>query len=214
MKGKQILVFIEGEGGGSRGRRKYNDGEFRKAWKQFLQPLADLAHENNIVFFRCIPGRGGTLTLDTFANPLPGHEGALRILVIDSEAPVSDVNQPWSELKKTPPAWADDKNCYLLVQCLETWLLADVESLKTHYNKRVNCFNESKIKAWPNLEATPKLAVQAALEQATAKCSNPYTHSDGNLLIAVVQRERLKTLPSVARLFQQFEQKIREYAKS
>jgi hypothetical protein len=49
--------------------------------------------------------------------------------------------------------------------------------------------------------------------EATASCKNPYQHADGNLLIALVDREKLKkALPSVARLFKDLADKIDEYA--
>jgi hypothetical protein len=123
MAGKSILVYIEGEGGGGTpAKHKYNDGEFRKAWKQFLKPLATLATDRGLSRFQCIPGRGGTATVDRFRNRLPQQGNALRILLIDSEGPVQDVAKPWKTIKHRP-TWADDKNCYLMVQCLETWLL-------------------------------------------------------------------------------------------
>jgi hypothetical protein len=209
---KRILVYIEGEGGGgSTEKRRFLDGEFRKAWKQFLQPLADMASGKGVTRFQCIPGRGGASTADRFANHLPQHIGALRILLIDSEVPVKDVARPWAVLKQKCPEWADDKNCYMMVQCLETWLLADVDSLRTYYNKHKSTFQDNKLKAWANLEAIPRKTLQKALEEATAKCSNPYSHSDGNLLIAIVQREKLLQLKSVARLFTHFADKINEY---
>src|ERR1035438_5259437 len=81
MADKEIVVYIEGEGGGgTTGKRHYLDGEFRKAWKEFLQPLADRARQRGIWKFRCIPGRGGSATGKQFANPLPEDAGALRIL--------------------------------------------------------------------------------------------------------------------------------------
>ena len=213
MKSKQVIVYIEGEGGGRGSRRRYNDGEFRKSWKQFLQPLADTARNNGVDFFRCVPGRGGTMTTETFSKPLPKDEGALRILLIDSEAPVADINKPWDALGVKAPDWADEKNCYLMVQCLETWLLADVDSLKAHYDKSKSCFDEKKIKAWQNLEGTERKTLQDALVKATANCLNPYEHADGNLIIAVVDRDKLKALSSVERLFKEFEEKIKEYAQ-
>jgi hypothetical protein len=213
MSGKSILVYIEGEGGGgTSSKRRHLNGEFRKSWKLFLQPLADYARDHGISRFQCIPGRGGASTADKFFNPLPQQASALRILLIDSENSVSDVEKPWKMLEQDPPTWADDKNCYLMVQCLETWLLADVPSLCDHYNKPKKCFNENKLKAWSNLEKVPRKTLQKALEAATADCPNPYTHSDGNFLIAKVEREKLKKLSSVARLFCHFEEKIKEYA--
>ena len=41
--------------------------------------------------------------------------------------------------------------------------------------------------------------------------SVPSPKADGNLLIAIVQREKLLKLKSVARLFKHFEDKINEY---
>lgn len=214
MADKSILVYIEGQGGGGTvSRRSFLDGEFRKAWKQFLQPLADRAEQSGIRRFRCIPGRGGATTADRFANPLPLQDGALRILLIDSEAPVADVGKPWNEIKQKCPNWADDKNCYLMVQCLETWLLADVDTLREHYNSHgKGCFRENKLKAWRDLENIARKTLQDALQSATVECGKPYAHADGNLLIAKVRRERLEQLSSVARLFRDFAQRIDEYA--
>lgn len=210
MTKKTILVYIEGEGGGRTSRkRNYLDGEFRRAWRQFLQPLVD--HAKNMSF-RCIAGRGGGSTTDRFATPLPDQNGALRILLIDSEGPVKDASKPWNALQQKRPTWADDRNCFLMVQCLETWLLADVNSLRTHYNSHKKCFQDNQLKKWPNLEAVARKTLQGALEQATSRCTNPYGHADGNLLIAIVDRKQLMKLPSVTRLFRDFEAKIDEYA--
>jgi hypothetical protein len=212
MKEKKVLVFIEGEGGGgTTSKKKHLDGEFRKSWKSFLQPLADQAKSKGVVRFQCIPCRGGTSTAERFANPLPKDQGALRILLVDSEGPVKDVSKPWNAIKLRRPSWADDKSCYLMVQCLETWLLADVERLRLYYNCSKPCFRDTKLKAWPNLETIARKILQSALEAATAGCKNPYSHADGNLLIAVVDREKLKVLSSVERLFREFAEKIDEY---
>ncbi len=214
MKRKSILVYIEGEGGGeeSSSKSRHLAGAFRKSWHTFLQPLADLARSKGISL-QCVIGHGGSEALKKFSRPLPDQFGALRILLIDSEGPVTDVNKPWSALPVTKrPDWADDKQCYLMVQCLETWLLADWESIRNHYNKSKPCFRENHLKAWPSLEATDRKNLQRALEAATANCNNPYFHAYGNVLIAVVRREKLKVLPSVARLFRDLEIKVKEYA--
>ncbi|HEX3149243.1 MAG TPA: DUF4276 family protein [Gemmataceae bacterium] len=215
MKQKQILVFIEGEGGGrTTSKRGFLAGEFRKSWKQFLQPLADHATNKGIRRFQCIAGRGGSAVTDTFANPLPKDQGALRILIIDSEGPVADVSKPWAALNpKKRPKWATDSDCYLMVQCLEAWLLADRDGLKAHFDRTKTCFNEKKLKKWPNLEALDRKTVQRAISDATSSCKNPYGHADGNVLIAIVDREKLKSLPAVTRLFRDFANRIDRYAQ-
>jgi len=102
-----------------------------------------------------------------------------------------------------------------MVQCLETWLLADWESLQQKYDRPRPCFRTTKLKKWPNLEKIPRNTLQDAIEHATANCRNPYSHADGNVLIAVVDREKLKTrLSSVKRLFKDFAERIEEYAAS
>ena len=214
MAGKSVLVYIEGEGGGGTvAKHKHNDGEFRKAWKQFLQPLAERATSKGISKFQCIPGRGGATTEKQFANPLAGNAHALRILLIDSEGPVTDVSKPWEAIKLKRPEWAGDKDCYLMVQCLETWLLADRAGLQSHYNSPGKpCFREKKLKAWQDLESIAKKTLQAALEDATADCGKPYAHADGNLLIGKVDLQKLKELSSVARLFRDFAKRIDDYA--
>lgn len=212
---KSILIFIEGEGGGREGssKRQHLDGAFRESWRQFLQPLADLA-KNRRIRFRCVSGGSGATTFDKFAKPLPEQAGALRILLIDSEGPVNDVARPWGALPQlTRPQWATDGHCYLIVQCVETWLLADPDALRAHYDRPKPCFRPDRIRAWPALERIPKSTVQTALEEATAGCgAKAYGHADGNLLIAIVDRQKLMNLPSVARLFRDFGTKIAEYA--
>jgi len=210
------MVYIEGEGGGAARStsRKKRDGEFRQSWKAFLEPLAEHAREKGIVFFRCIPGRGGSTCLDTFANPLPAHQGALRVLLVDSEKPVANVKKPWEALPGSKPAWATDDHCYLMVQCLETWLLADIEGLRRHYDSVRQCFDVSALRSWPKLEETNRTTLQEALEKATERCRPAYGHADGNLIIAKLDREKLKNLDSVRRLFTDLEQVITAYAES
>jgi hypothetical protein len=212
MADKSILVYIEGEGGGrTASKRKYLGGEFRKAWKEFLKPIAEHAARNGVNRFRCIPGRGGQSTIELFARPLPPQEGALRVLLIDSEGPVNDVSRPWAALRQKPPEGVDDGNCYLMVQCLETWLLADVEGLRRYYDAHKKCFNDNKVSAWPDPERIARDIIQDALLAATSACKSPYAHADGNLLIAVVDRDELLKLRSVARLFRDFVKKVDEY---
>ena len=217
MNKKSIFVYVEGEGGGNKkqpAKRHHLDGEFRQAWKQFLQPLADFAKTKGVLFFQCIPGRGGSQSLEKFAHPLPTQAGALRILLIDSERPAAEVTKPWKYLPKCKrPNWADDRSCYLMVQCLETWLLADPEAIRVHYDEKSKpCFRPRELKAWPPLETVDRKILQKALEKATENCTRPYFHAYGNVLIAVVSREKLMKLPSVERLFKDLKIKIGEYA--
>jgi hypothetical protein len=56
--------------------------------------------------------------------------------LIDSEAPVSGA-RPWTHLKTRDnwekPENADENDCHLMVQIMETWFLADKAALKTYF---------------------------------------------------------------------------------
>lgn len=210
---KRVLVYIEGEGGGSKpAERKYLDSDFRKSWRAFLAPLAEAATRGGATF-QCIPGHGRGQAYSDFSKPIPSNQDALRILIVDSEGPVDDVSKPWAALGWPTPPGVSDRHCYLIVQCLETWLLADVPAVQRHFDRLKPCFNAKPIKRWPDLEAVPTFTVQKALEDATLKCKRRYGHADGNLIVGAVDRAHVGKLPAGHRLFEDAVQLIDEYCE-
>jgi len=215
-KSKHVSVYIEGEGGGGTpAKRKQLSSDFRRSWRVFLQPLVDVADGLDCTF-NTVECGSGSAALDTFTNSGTRHPGSLGVLLIDAEGPVADVYKPWAALKQLRmmdrPAWAADDHCYLMVQCLENWLVADRKGLQAYFDRGKPCFSDNKLPAWPDPEKTPKPTVQAALEAATQACGQPYTHAAGNILIGVVDREKLMNLSSVKRLFDLLSQFIIDYA--
>ncbi len=160
---KRVIVYIEGEGGGSRsGERHYLDGEFRKSWRSFLDPLAGTAERGGATF-KVVAGHGRGQCYGLFAKPMHSDRDALRLLVVDAEGPVADVGKPWDSLPwKTPPGLSE-RHCYVIVQCVETWLIADLEAIARYYNRSRECFDKSKIPAWRDLEHISKVKVQSAI---------------------------------------------------
>jgi hypothetical protein len=57
------------------------------------------------------------------------------VLLVDSEGPVERNSGPWKHLKNREPdnwdrpASARDDNAHMMVQCMETWFLADQDTL-------------------------------------------------------------------------------------
>ncbi len=217
---KRVMVFIEGEGGGDPSRakaKKAKEGAFREAWGEFLKPLRDHASAAGARYgFQCVACGSGASALSRFKNPLRKDEGALRILLIDAERAVSDITKPWHALGENPPAWAGDKDLYLMVQCLESWLVADIEAVQQHYDaKGKPCFDTKKIPKWQNVELIHRHTVQSALENATTTCGKPYTHADGNVIIGRIKLEDLKNhLRSAGHLYNRLKERISEYAVS
>ena len=98
-----------------------------------------------------------------------------RSSFVDSESAVQPKHSVWEHLRTRDnwarPQKADDDQAFLMVQFMETWLLADREALQDYFGAR---FRKNELKEWPQLEAVPKAAALSALDRATAQCSKRY----------------------------------------
>lgn len=161
-----IRIYIEGGGDG-----KDLDIRFREAWTKFFK-AAGLAGRMP----RPVRGKGRTNTFDLFSTAIQNIQpNEMPLLLLDSEDAISSIKTVWQHLKDrdgfVKPNSASEKHTYLMVQVMETWFLADIESLQDYFGSK---FKTSKIPAWKDLEAQPKLTVFKALENATAECEKPY----------------------------------------
>lgn len=128
---------------------------------------------------------------------------------MDAEGPIKPEHSPWQVFNFKIPSGATDKHLYLIVQCLETWLVADRDGLAKHFDKRRKCFKSDSIPKWPQPEEIPKADVFVALNKATANCDK-YRHADGNLILGSLDRDKIRQLPSANRLFVELAQLIDE----
>ncbi len=107
-------------------------------------------------------------------------DGTVRaFLLVDSEGPVS-ATSPWEHLKQRdkwekPPRATDDQ-CHLMVQCMETWFLADPPALQTFFGQG---FAPKSLPAHANIEDAPKTEVLAGLEAATAQTKTKGEYDKG-----------------------------------
>ena len=89
------------------------------------------------------------------------------VLLVDSEAAVSD-EKPWKHLKNRDnwdrPDDADDDQAHLMVQCMESWFLADREHLARFFGQG---FNEKSLPGSQNVEEISKDALFSGLKMAT-----------------------------------------------
>ena len=87
---------------------------------------------------------------------------------VDSEAPVADGQSSWEHLKVRDgwdcPSSATDDNAHLMVQCMESWFLADRETLAVFYGQG---FNPNALPKQTNIEKIPKNDVNQGLDAAT-----------------------------------------------
>jgi hypothetical protein len=161
-----VRLVIHAEGGGD---AEHTHALFRRAWVSFFARAALPRRP------RVIPGGGRDQTIANFLQALEDADPETRpLLLVDSEGPVEPDQTAWEYLQthggSRIPASARDQ-VFLMVQLMETWFLADRETLRRYFGRG---FRENVFRAWPDLEAVPKNTVLRTLEQATADCRKPY----------------------------------------
>lgn len=119
------------------------------------------------------------------------REGRPALLLVDSEEAVAaacasgepDRWQPWQHLMQragdewSKPAGAVDDQCHLMVQCMESWFLADPETLKKFFGQG---YEAGKIpRVGDTVESVAKGAVYDALSEATKHCKTKGSYGKG-----------------------------------
>ena len=163
---KEIRIYIEG--GGDRGNTR---ALLRKGFSGFLKDLRQIATSQQIGWQIIMCGSRND-AFRNFKNALKDHPNAFNVLLVDSEAAVTTSTSPWKHLKSRDtwdsPIGVNDTHCYLMVQTMESWLIADIDTLKKYYGQK---FNENPIPKNPNVEQIDKNTLEQSLKTATCKTS-------------------------------------------
>ena len=156
---KEIRIYIEG-GGDS----KDTKAQLRGGFSNFFKELVQVARSKQIKWNITVCGSRNNAFRD-FKNALADHPNAFVILLVDSEAPVKQ--PPWEHLKSRDN-WdspgVDDTHCYLMVQVMEAWFMADIDTLKTFYGQG---FKENAIPKNINVETIEKDSLEPNLKVAS-----------------------------------------------
>lgn len=129
---------------------------------------------------RIVACGGRKQAYDDFCTALGNGEKAL--LLVDSEDPVTVVS-PWQHLlirqgdQWPTPAGASEEHCHLMVQCMESWFLADRQTLETFFGQG---FKTNALPAAANpIEFIAKQQVYQSLENATKACKTKDAYGKG-----------------------------------
>lgn len=110
------------------------------------------------------------------------------LLLVDSEGPVL-ASSPWMDLKERDgwarPDRATDDNVHLMVQCMESWFLADKDWLSEYFGSR---FNRNALPRNPAVEAVPKHDALNGLKEATRPCGVRRRYNKGRDSFAVLAK--------------------------
>lgn len=179
---KKIVLYVEG-GGDSDSLHV----ECRRAFSSFLEKAGFAGRMPRIV---ACGSRDDAY--DKFKTACrQSASGCIPLLLVDSEESVpnkyaadSDCKawKPWEHLKARDnwdrPENASDGQCNLMVECMENWLIADVETLRKYYG---HDFNGNKIsaRASNDVEGVNKSEVYSLLEEATRNTKTKGRYSKG-----------------------------------
>lgn len=102
----------------------------------------------------------------TFQNAARREDGTIVLLLVDAEGPV--VAKSPCEYLQACDGWdmatVDAGSVHLMVQTMETWIVADADALKRYYGRS---FNAGLLPKAEDLESVPKSEVEASLRRAT-----------------------------------------------
>lgn len=158
-------LYVEGAG-----PRRAQQSQCRRAFARFFES-AGVKNRPGVE-----PCGGRKEAFDSFCIALKaGGQGVLPLLLVDAEEPVAEGHSAWQHLKArdgwSRPKDAADDQAFLMVQVMETWLLADPTTLRQHFGPH---FSNTPLRAWPALEAVPKQTVYETLDKATVNCPQAY----------------------------------------
>ncbi len=188
----EIRIYVEGGGNAK------IDNACKKGFHQLLENAGFKGRVPRIV--AC---GSRDVAYDRFKTAI--NAGITALLIVDSEDPVSDISKTWEHLKKRDswerPAKANDEQVFLMTTCMETWVVADIETLRKIFP---NCLKEKllpKPSPLSELEKLDRHAIQDALDTATNRCPNAYKKGKRSFaLLAHLSPATLKRLLSFQRM--------------
>lgn len=180
-----ITILMEG---GGRGRKR----DLRLGMVAFLQPLAEAARGKSLPF-NVIPCGSRENTFRRFRDTVDNADpNETQILLVDSETLVT-LPAP-AHLRETDGwdlSFAPEQTIHLMVQVMETWIVADPKAVARYYGQG---FNVKRLPKRPDLEQEAKTSVGKALRDATKRSSKGAYHKTGHVgeLLARLDQARVK----------------------
>ena len=134
----EIRIYIEGD---TKQKGKFNTISLREGFNHFFRELIEKAKLKNITF-RLIMCGSKYETFKDFLNAAKSYQNSFVVFLLDSDAIVDEKETPKSFLQKQNPLWhlpeAEENQCHLMVQIMESWFFADRDKLAEFYGQNFN----------------------------------------------------------------------------
>ena len=192
-----IAIYLEGGGNGAAGK-----AALRQGFDAFLKPLKD-AGETRGFRWKLVACGSRIQACNSFFQAHQSGDHSHVFLLVDSEEPVT--LGPVAHLVKrdgqSQLSGIAEKFVHLMVQTMETWIVADAEALKAYYGQG---FAANQLPQADNLETVAKTWIASALDSATRKTGKGSYHKIGHAkdLLGKISRQTVeKRCPSSRRFF-------------
>ncbi len=189
-----VRVYVEGGGG------RQLQARCRKGFVAFFSKLGLPADALTVVpcgdrgsAFR----RFRTAWINAVATQVP-------VLLVDSEGPGAEGKATWRLLTDRDgwdrPGNATARHAHLMVQCMESWFVADRDALARHFGLR---FAAKALPANPRIEQVSKEDVLGGLKRATRPAGKAYDKGrDSYAILGELDSDAVRRAsPHAARLF-------------
>jgi hypothetical protein len=191
-----IRIFVEGGGKGAELRKL-----FRNGFSAFLCSIRDEARRHRL-HFDIIPCGPRSETIKRFAQALNDDPRTFNALLVDADAqPTGSPREHLSQSNAKRLSDATGNACHLMVELMESWLIADPDALGEFYGKG---FRNSGLPRSKNLEQVAKSDVLAALKHATTDTGKGEYHKTQHgpqLLTCIAPAKVRQRAPHCERLF-------------
>ncbi len=188
---KEIRIYIEGD---TKNKGKNTDITLRQGFNAFFRELIEQAKSRNITLRPITYGS----KFETFKKFLDGkreYPESFVLFLLDSDAPLEEGQTPKSFLQKQNPTWllqgAEEDECHLMVQLMESWFFADKDGLAEFYGKN---FNRNALSKNTNVEKIAKADVESGLNKATKNTPRGVYHKTrhGAKILEIVSPRKVR----------------------
>ena len=176
----------------------------------FLDPIKQRARAKSLRW-KLVPCGGRRQTFERFRNAVTeAQPDELVVLLVDAEAAVGN-NTPRAHLQTRDNwnlAFAANDMVHLMVQVMETWIVADPDTLAKYYGSR---FRANSLPATANPETIHKTRIMTALRAATRYTQKRVYHKirHASEILHLLDRRRVRErCPACDRLFDTLERRI------
>lgn len=165
---KEIVIHVEGGGDAT------SKARLREGFVRFLNGVRVDAAQRG-VRLRVVPGGSRTDTFKEFDTDRARRgPGALVLLLVDSEGPVKGTpREHLTASDRWDLSTVSDDQVHLMVEIMESWFLADPESLGLYYGQN---FTPGSLPANRQVEAVSKADVLNGLSRATRRTQKREYH--------------------------------------